>query len=100
MKTAMQELIDYLQKEVDDYPEDCIKGIVPREILNGMHHSNLVLLGKVEKLLEKEKEQIIKANIEGTEHGYRESHVFGLDARPYSEKRAEEYYNQTFNQNK
>jgi len=50
--------------------------------------------------MEKEKEQIVKANIEGTEHGYRESHVFGIDARPYSEKRAEQYYNQTYNQNK
>ena len=52
------------------------------------------------KLLKKEKEQIMNANIEGTEHGYRERTVFGLDARPYSKKRAEDYYNQTYNQNK
>lgn len=52
------------------------------------------------KALEKEKEQIMNANIEGTEHGYRERALFGLDARPYSKKRAEDYYNQTYNQNK
>ena len=46
-----------------------------------------------------EKEQIMTANIEGTEHGYKERTVFGLDARPYSKKRAEQYYNETYNQN-
>ena len=51
-------------------------------------------------LIIKEKEQIMTANIEGTEHGYKERTVFGLDARPYSKKRAEYYYNQTYNQNK
>jgi hypothetical protein len=58
------------------------------------------ILSNKKELLEKEKEQIMTANIEGTEHGYRERALFGLDARPYSKKRAEQYYNQTFNQNK
>ena len=52
-----------------------------------------------EHYLEKEKEQIMKANIEGTEHGYREIHVFGIDARPYSKNRAEHYYNETYQNN-
>ena len=61
---------------------------------------NMAFIDKVNECFEKEKEQIMTANIEGTEHGYRERTVFGLDARPYSKKRAEDYYNQTYNQNK
>jgi hypothetical protein len=69
MKTAMQELIEYLEniyyvKEILDW-EDIKKNII-----------------------EKEKEQIIDAyygNIDGV-YGYREA--------------GEEYYNQTYNQNK
>ena len=80
MKTAIQELIEWIE--------------------NGTETSVYVIRDKAKELLEKEKEQIVKANIEGTEHGYRESHVFGIDARPYSEKRAEQYYNQKYNQNK
>jgi hypothetical protein len=80
MKTAIQEFID----EVEDIM--MVKG-------------QLWWHERKKKALEKEKEQIKKANIEGTEHGYRESHVFGIDARPYSEKRAEEYYNLKYNQN-
>ena len=85
MKTAMQELIDYLQKEVDNYPEDCIKGIVPREALNGMHHSNLVLLGKVEKLLEKEKAHIINA--------YNTGRFNEIDKKQVS---SEQFYNEIY----
>ena len=81
MKTAMQEWFDELKA---NYP----------------YMANEIFDKGFNKYLEKEKEQIKNAHIEGTEHGYRESHVFGIDARPYSGKRAEEYYNQTFNQNK
>lgn len=55
------------------------------------------LIRNFERYLDIEKEQIKDANIEGTEHGYRERAVFGLDARPYSKKRAEEYYNENYN---
>jgi hypothetical protein len=78
MKTAMQELIEHLDGEM----------------------KSRCMLPNWDMYLEKEKEQIMTANIEGTEHGYRERSVFGLDARPYSKKRAEQYYNQTYNQNK
>jgi len=79
MKTAMQELIDELKPRIHlEWP------------------MNKWLTNTLNRALEKEKEQIIKANIEGTEHGYRESHVFGIDARPYSEKRAEQYYNERY----
>jgi hypothetical protein len=69
MKTAMQELIEYLEKdyyinELTNFDKDKIK------------------------FLEKEKEQIIDAyygNIDGV-FGYREE--------------GQEYYNQTYNQNK
>jgi len=64
MKTAMQELISEL-KRVDDYP---------------MIH---FVIRTANDLLEKEKEQIIEAFINGE------------DGVP-----AEEYYNQTYNQNK
>ena len=78
----MQELLDDIKKHIEvEWPMN--KSI--RESIN--------------KALEKEKEQIMNANIEGTEHGYRERALFGLDARPYSKKRAEQYYNETYNQN-
>ena len=76
-QTAMQELIEYIESNEIVYNKD--------------------LILKLKELLEKEKEQIMNANIEGTEHGYRERALFGLDARPYSKKRAEQYYNQTYN---
>ena len=58
------------------------------------------LLEAFEQAKQMEKEQIMTANIEGTEHGYKERTVFGLDARPYSKKRAEQYYNETYGENK
>ena len=88
MKTAMQEMIDYFKKQISEYPEDCQKGHIPRDVLNGMHHSNCNALAMAKKLLEKEKEQIIDAyygKINGV-FGYREE--------------GQEYYNQTYNQNK
>ena len=55
MKTAMQELIDYLEKQISEYPEDCQKGHIPRDVLNGMHHSNCNALAMAKKLVEKNK---------------------------------------------
>ena len=74
MKTAMQELIEYLEniyyvKEILDW-EDIKKNII-----------------------EKEKEQIEQAYI----NGYGVSFIDG-DNRNFS--RPQEYYNQTYNQNK
>jgi hypothetical protein len=75
MKTAMQEMIEYLEntyyvKEILDW-EDIKKNI-----------------------LEKEKEQIKKANMDG----YKEGCTYhSFDHQP---KTTEQYYNQTYNQNK
>ena len=75
MKTAMQELISEL-KRIDDYP---------------MIH---FVIRTANDLLEKEKEQIMNANMDG----YKEGCTYhSFDHRP---KTTEEYYNQTYNQNK
>ena len=78
MKTAMQEFLDYMK----EYNMILVKeGIEPNLLIKMLQH-------KAEKLLEKEKEQIIDAyygNIDGV-FGYREA--------------GEQYYNQTYNQNK
>jgi hypothetical protein len=68
MKTAMQELIEYL--EGDTYVGICD------------------IRDRAEELLEKEKEQIINAYKDNHDLG----HIFGLDT--------EQYFNQTYNQNK
>lgn len=70
MKTAIQELIDYLN-------EDEFTGICD-------------IRDRVEELLEKEKEQIIQAHIDGFDHI-----VVDFKKQEY----AEQYYNQTYNQN-
>ena len=70
MKTAMQELMSF----VNSFQEETIH---PR-----------ILRVKVNELLEKEKEQIMKAYKDHHALG----HIFGLDT--------EQYYNQTYNQNK
>ncbi len=71
MKTAMQELIEYLEKayyinELTNFDKDKIQ------------------------FLEKEKEQIIQAHIDGFDHI-----VVDFKKQEY----AEQYYNQTYNQN-
>jgi peptide deformylase len=80
MKTAMQELMDKIQ-----YSIDVQSGVSLTETqVNTLKTVMLV----AENLLEKEKEQIIDAyygNIDGV-FGYREE--------------GQEYYNQTYNQNK
>jgi hypothetical protein len=90
MKTAMQELIEFI------------------ESTNNTPHVNLTIMDKAKKLLEKEKEQIIEAgNVcsiktivhkekldEMSENELRDSLV--EDTISYGE----EYYNQTYNKNK
>ena len=90
MKTAMQELIDDLQKEVDSFPEDCVKNIIPRQVLNGMHHSNCNALAIAKKALEKEKEQMFYWFYGGG----------GLSITDDFREEFENNYNQTYNQNK
>jgi hypothetical protein len=74
MKSAMQELIDEL-KLIEAYP------MLP------------LVLKMATELLEKEKEQIKKANLDG----YKEGCTYhSFDHRPIT---SEQYYNQTYNQN-
>jgi hypothetical protein len=82
MKTAMQELLQILESKILPCDDD-------NSYVYGMNvaHANLIYNIK-NGFLEKEKEQIIDAyygNIDGV-FGYREE--------------GEEYYNQTYNQNK
>lgn len=78
MKTAMQELIDKIQ-----YSIDVQSGVSLTETqVNTLKTVMLV----AENLLEKEKEQILRA--------------YGWDRFPCSEEDEEQYYNQTYNQNK
>jgi hypothetical protein len=90
MKTAMQELIEFI------------------ESTNNTPHVNLTIMDKAKKLLEKEKEQIIDAGNGGflinflhrekiakmSDDELRDSLV--KDTISYGE----EYYNQTYDQNK
>jgi hypothetical protein len=74
MKTAMQEHFEWLQ-------ENQLYFGIPIEAIDN-----------AEDLLEKEKEQIIDANISGME-------FIPVDPNKYQQD-AEKYYNQTYNQNK
>jgi len=83
MKTAMQELIDDLTSEIED------RKSVPAT--NKMYHTSTRIVQEildfyVKPLLEKEKEQIIDFAYGCVQHISRED--------------IEEYYNQTYNQNK
>jgi GTP-binding protein EngB required for normal cell division len=90
MKTAMQELIEFI------------------ESTNNTPHVNLTIMDKAKKLLEKEKEQIIEASNNGALKSM--VHREKLDKMSEDELRdslvedtisyGEEYYNQTYNQNK
>jgi hypothetical protein len=73
MKTAMQEHFEWLQ-------ENQLYFGIPIEAIDN-----------AEDLLEKEKEQIIQAHIDGFDHI-----VVDFKKQEY----AEQYYNQTYNQNK
>ncbi len=81
MKTAMQEFINYMK----EYNMILVKeGIEPNLLIKMLQH-------KAEKLLEKEKEQIIKARIDGDEN----YSLIGGKRYEY----AEQYYNETYKQN-
>ncbi len=77
MKTAMQELIDELQK--DGFKANHYGDTKTSEILYGIKDYI------IENLFKKEKEQICNSYVEGLEGSYMAS---------------EEYYNKTYNQNK
>lgn len=85
MKTALQELIERLDKTEKQLDKE-----------NNLVMSSALFAAKSMALesLEKEKEQIKKANMDG----YKEGCTYhSFDHRP---KTTEEYYNQTYNQNK
>jgi hypothetical protein len=71
MKTAMQELIEFI------------------ESTNNTPHVNLTIMDKAKKLLERDKEHIKMAYSDGRTNG-----LLKLKKTP------EEYYNLTYNQNK
>lgn len=72
MRTAMQELMQWMEKN---------------EFM-----VNKGFIEKINECLEKEKEQIMKANMDGYKEGCT---YLSFDHRP---KTTEEYYNQTYNQ--
>jgi hypothetical protein len=85
MKTAMQELIEFI------------------ESTNNTPHVNLTIMDKAKKLLEKEKEQIITDYSNGLLYalGYKHQDKnidYGVTMQSKAE--ADIYYNQTYNQNK
>ena len=83
MKTAMQELIDRLDKTEKQLDKE-----------NNLVMSSALYAAKSMALeaLEKEKEQIIDAHLNG-----QSDHHFSLESRTLE---AEQHYNQTYNQNK
>ena len=88
MKTAIQWLEDYLNQKVLPCPDG-------NDYVYGMNvaHENLINY-IIPALIEKEKKQIIESYYEGHTAPY--FSPYGNDV----EKQAEEYYNQTYNQNK
>lgn len=86
MKTVLQELLEKIELEIEEEKNMRSIGI---GIWGLFQAKNLV-----NNLLEKEKEQIIESYYEGHTAPYFSPN--GNDV----EKQAEEYYNQTYNQNK
>ena len=84
MKTAMQELIDELQK--DGFKANHYGDTKTSEILYGIKDYI------IENLLEKEKEQILDAHLNG-----QSDHHFSLESRMAE---AEQHYKEKYNQNK
>ena len=78
MKTPMQELIEWTDKLISILPEDSI----------GVRNQLIIVREKTESLLEKEKEQIMDAWIEGGGCSY-----LSIESDMIL---AEEYYNETF----
>jgi hypothetical protein len=80
MKTALQELIERLQEEERQFKKD-------KDVDSLIRAAFQVSIQHATELLEKEREQIENAWLDG---------VSAWD----SEMEAEQYYNETFNQNK
>jgi hypothetical protein len=79
MKTAMQEVIDFVN-DINDNDR------------SGFDYYYQFIMNKLNELLEKEKEQIKKANMDG----YKEGCTYhSFDHQP---KTTEQYYNETYNQ--
>ena len=81
-KTAMQELIEVIDFKLESHVDAKVLLVL----------SNLK--SKLLKSLEKEKEQILKAHLNG------QSEFDVLNYTEFNKDLAEEYYNQTYNQNK
>ena len=93
MKTAMQKLLDITYNSISNAKELKNNGINdPREIDILLNLYNVYRVIIELDMLEKEKEQIIDAHING-----QSDHHFSLESRTLE---AEKYYNQTYNQNK
>ena len=84
MKTALMELIALLEKDINS-------GMIFRDELFGYH----VAVDMANELLEKEKHQIMKSYDIGNQNQYNKHFIDG-----YENINEEEYYNQTYNQNK
>ena len=84
MKTAMQELIDDLKELKKDSKE--------RNQDTSFDIGMTFAIARAELRLDKEKEQIIDAHLNG-----QSDHHFSLESRTLE---AEQHYNQTYNQNK
>ena len=88
MKSAMQELIERIEKQMSAISDD------PNLTERALYDSYFNCKNWAIELLVKEKEQIKKANMDGYKEGCT---YLSFDHRP---KTTEEYYNQTYNQNK
>ncbi len=87
MKTAMQELLEIINNNLKN------------EYTSQEFARLTIFKASAERLLEKEKEQILKAYCDGAKggaNGTKGQHEFGWVSRHTRNK----YYNQTYNQNK
>jgi len=106
MKTAMQELIFQLaykeRRKYQDEQEKIIGGMNDCIMYDAIVIQNRVideLTKEYAEYLEKEKEQIIEAHWAGWGHAY---DYYVTEAESYDSQavQAEDYYNETYNQNK
>jgi hypothetical protein len=88
MKTAMQELIERLERNIKEMPNEVNK------FTQGYKAGLNFVIECATTSLEKEKEQIIEAHTN--------AYLIGEDyiKVEYANKESEHYYNQTYNQNK
>jgi hypothetical protein len=89
MKTAMQELIEWLDIAIEE-----LKGNDSTDFAEGLVAARV----KANKALEKEKEQIIKAHNNSVISPYTELYVHKIQGKSPITK-GEEYYNKRYNQN-